>query len=129
MQKPKQDELSLLLRCCNVICEQRKLPTLYKHAKQGGKVIKAASAEPLTQPSAISRRENDHSDHFHFSIGWQLEEPTERQMDFEGVSPTLLEEVRNIRVKIESVKVKIGNTISSVTLRRSKPDDSRSILG
>jgi len=129
MQKSKQDELSLLLRCCNIVCEQRKLPTLYKHAKQGVKVIKAASAEPLTQPSAMSHRENDHSDYFHFSIGWQLEEPNERQMDFEGVSPTVLEEVKNIRVKIESVKVKIGNTISSVTLRRSQSDDSRSILG
>jgi len=89
---------------------------LYEHGSKG---IKAASAEPLKQLSTLSGPKDDLSDCFHFSIGWQLEEPNDRQLSFKGIDCASLEAVKNIRVKIDSVKVKIGNTINSVPLQRS----------
>lgn len=100
------------------MCEQQKLPTLYKQTKQGYGAINAASAEPLS--STFGGRKDVSPDRFHFSIGWQLEEPSDRQMKLTGLDDAkVLEEVKGIRVKVDSVKVKIGNTITSVSLRRS----------
>jgi len=97
---------------------------LYKHGSKG---VKAASVEPLKRLSPLSGQKDDLPNCFHFSIGWQLEAPNDRQLGFEGIDYASLKAVKNIRVQIDSVKVKIGNTITSVMLQRSILHD-RSIL-
>jgi len=74
------------------------------------------------------QKSDDHSDFFHFSIGWMLGEPEESQKDFGIMDKKLLDEISSISVSFNSVKVKIGNTISSISLRKDGKR-KRGVLG
>lgn len=116
--RPENNELNTLLRYCNDVCERFKLPTLYKQSKRDSVRGKVVSVEPQRR-SVTDAALDDVTANFHFSIGWQLEAPGQERVDLLGISEKVLEEVRDIKVKFDSVKVKIGNTITSVPLLRS----------
>jgi len=114
-RKPGGDELNDILRCCNSHCRQFGLATLYAPVETDRRV-KAASAAPIRhRETTQTKNPDDYSDFFHFSIGWMLREPEASQKDFGTVDKKLLEEISSIKVRFESVKVKIGNTISSIS--------------
>jgi hypothetical protein len=128
IRKPGGDELNKILHCCNSSCRQFDLATLYTpvEAERAGKT---ASAAPIRrQKSTHIREQDDYSDFFHFSIGWMLEDPEESQKDFGIIDKQLLSEISSIKVRFDSVKVKIGNTISSVSLHKDAKR-KRGILG
>ena len=116
--KPGGNELNNILRCCNSHCKQYKLATLYGPIETE-RIEKTASAAPIRGRKTIqTMKRDDYSDFFHFSIGWMLEEPGESQKDFGIIDRELLDEVSSIKVRFDSVKVKIGNTISSISLQK-----------
>ena len=128
IRKPSGDELNKILHCCNSHCRQFELPTLYAPI-EAARTIKTASAAPIRRrESTQTQRQDDHSDFFHFSIGWMLEEPEASQKDFSTTKKKLLDEISSIEVCFDSVKVKIGNTISSISLHKDAKR-KRGILG
>jgi len=128
IRKPSGDELNKILQCCNSHCRELDLPTLYAPV-ESARTGKTASAAPIRrrEPTQI-QEQDDHSDFFHFSIGWMLEEPEESQKDFSATDKRLLDEISSIKVCFDSVKVKIGNTISSISLHKDAKR-KRGILG
>jgi len=128
IRKPSGDELNKVLRCCNSHCRHFDLPTLYAPVETA-RTGKTASAAPIRRgESALIQKQDDYSDFFHFSIGWMLEEPEELQKDFCTIDKKLLDEISSIKVCFDSVKVKIGNTISSISLHKDTKR-KRGILG
>lgn len=124
VERPAGDELNLLLKCCNRTCEQAGLPTLYQsfHEK-GGPGRSSAAAAPLRQGKANPTEALDeYSDMFHFSLGWSLEEPVNKTLDLNDLEGGTADDLKSIRVRFDSVKVKIGNTITSVPLRGTLQD-------
>jgi len=118
IRKPSGDELNKILHCCNSHCRQFELPTLYA-ASEASRSGKTASAAPIRRRESTQiQKPDDLSDFFHFSIGWMLEEPEESQKDFGTIDKKLLDEISSIKVCFDSVKVKIGNTISSISLHK-----------
>lgn len=120
--QPQYDELNRLLECCNSVCAEFELPTLY--TSQRSSTTKKASAQPLRPISAGITHTDEADDHFHFSIGWQLCAPSNSKTTFHGIDPDCLESVKNLRAEFSAVKVKIGNTISSLSLQRDDHDSS-----
>lgn len=128
IERPAQDELNLLLKCCNHVCKQSGLPTLYMASSERDRSGReGAAATPMRQRKIDSPglSPDDYSDMFHFSLGWSLEKPSKEMIDFGGVEEKVSEDLRDIRAQFDSVKVKIGNTITSVPLGRTQnPDKS-----
>lgn len=71
----------------------------------------------------------DFGDHFHFSIAWCLKEPEEGAgMGLEAIQ-RLMQDVEDMNVKLDSVKVKIGNVVTSLELDGGQRWSKRGILG
>jgi len=71
----------------------------------------------------------DRSNVFHFSIAWTLEAPDEDLIQVTNeLARGQMEEARKIKVKVEDIKVKIGNVITSLHLL-SKVGESKGLFG
>ncbi|KAF2435767.1 hypothetical protein EJ08DRAFT_625344 [Tothia fuscella] len=115
--RPKQNELNRLLDACNRSAKQLQQPTLYlpeniEDSAGQAKVTKKAQAEATLKDEAnINSNIPDCSDSFHVSLAWSLSQPSEyvvsdlRKLTFEQLSAFF-----------DGVKVKIGNTVSTVTV-------------
>lgn len=92
--KPENDSLNGLLRLSNRILARFDQPPLY--ASNG------------------TTHNQDFSDCFHISLAWALKEPNEEEKD--RVATTDLTPLQDLRVRFDSVKVKIGNNVASIPL-------------
>lgn len=82
----------------------------------------------ITAPSSVNHsglsNDIDMSSNFHVSIGWTLGDPTQglnERLDTTGI------DFQNLKVDVNTVKVKIGNGITAVSLA-TKIDSSNKIL-
>lgn len=129
MERPHGNELNRLLDACNTVAERFALLPLYRSGS-GGEPCKP----DILKRGDISRgRASDHSECFHISIAWSLNPPEAGMMDMtlhsEAVTARMEKEVRKIEVGFDAVKVKIGNTVSSVDLSARARERAKGILG
>ncbi|KAJ5953590.1 hypothetical protein N7454_000486 [Penicillium verhagenii] len=92
--KPENDNLNRLLHLCNRALARFDQPPLY-----------ASRGTPESK---------DFSECFHISLAWALKEPSQEDKDL--VAATDLKSLQSLRVWFDSVKIKIGNNVSSILL-------------
>jgi len=121
VRKPADNSLNLLLGECNGIASSCSQPQLYQSL--------AESASKSGNPDRASQGKiMDASDFFHFSIAWSLSAPP-KQDGVESVEHQQLPDcVQSLRAGCEGVKVKIGNTVTSIMFGNSQ-NTSNSLLG
>lgn len=99
--RPPGDELNRLLHECNAVASEFGLSRLYS----GGE-----------------NKDGDMSERFHFSIGWTLKAPLASGTGLgQKTGPAHADHdkrqaVEDISVRVETVKVKIGNAVTAVEL-------------
>jgi len=75
----------------------------------------------------------DCSEQFHISIAWSLNPPEAGTMDLimrnEAVTTSMEEDLRNMKIEFQAVKIKMGNTINSVELSKRVGGGTKGILG
>lgn len=135
-----ENELTTLLNWCNGICRKFGLDQLYAAitAPEKGKSMKADEGKKVAKQFRERAHKNRSletpskrdpiEDQFHSSIAWCLEPPNEPagalvNRDIE----VAMSGVRSIDVKMDSVKVKMGNVITSLDLGKRR-EDMKSIL-
>lgn len=143
-EQPDRDELNELLRYCNHVCKDFGLSQLYADpsvAVDDGS-IEMPYMETSKKARRVSRRKSkereslkeelswiaDFSDHFHFSIAWSLKEQ-EGIHAIESGMKDLLDQLRAVEVMVDSVKVKIGNVVTSLPFDDGRHRDKRRYLG
>ena len=108
--RPAASRLNELLRSCNEVAISRGLPALYMNPDlaHGGEKNLGSNSEQA--------KSDNSTDRFHFSIAWTLDDPLPhgQLMAPVAVSSQALEVVESIEVNVQTVKVKIGNCISSL---------------
>lgn len=134
-QQPDRDELNELLGFCNSLCKDFGLSQLYRDdvssapddgsmmKKPRWKLARARRKSLETQKEREGLRKElswneNFDDHFHFSIAWCLKEPQEEPGFEERAIENLMQDVANIVINFDSVKVKIGNVVTSLELDR-----------
>lgn len=121
--RPAHNELNQLLEACNKACSAYGHPQLYATQRQSAKRRRISHDASVT--------ESDHSDAFHFSIAWNLDGST---LDFEQLKSSdkvismMEQDIKPIHVHFDSIKLKIGNVVTSIPLGK-QPGQSSSILG
>lgn len=140
LHRAPQDGLNELLRTSNTVVQKFGQPTLYTDSQssraahpmdpQGHKKPQKGSKKPGSASSKnyLSHMELakylDASASFHVSIGWTLTTPSEslsEKLDHAS------QDFQAMKININSVKVKIGNSITSIPLA-SKVDTSHTII-
>lgn len=130
VQRLENDELNRLLGASNAACIAMEQPTLYAKSKL---VVLEEHKSKKRRRSSLSRTESeaeievsDRSDFFHVSLAWSLE-TQELDCGRETVMPGELE---SLAAKFDCVKVKIGNTVTSLPLISTKLGQSgKGLLG
>ncbi len=123
LSRPAQNELNALLRISNQIAQSfGQLPLYAEPQPIMGSPISKRSKPP--SPSTQNPASEDMSSNFHISIAWTLHPP----------SQSMLEQIQHLnhdfpalQIPIQTIKAKIGNTVSSIPLA-SKTDSSNKIL-
>ena len=139
LHRAPQDGLNELLRISNTIAQKFGQPTLYadsqssraahpiypqdhKKPRRGSKNPGPASMDSV--PHMELANHVDASASFHVSIGWSLTTPSESLlMKLDHAS----HDFQTMRISVNSVKVKIGNSITSIPLA-SKIATSHTII-
>jgi len=134
LDRPPSNGLNALLHICNQAALAFDQPQLYRPANadlQHTKIAKAGFASQAGNRTSLKMKDPtasdiaDSSNSFHVSIAWTLKEPQHK------VSPQILptwRSVQNIEVPVKCVKIKIGNTITSIPLE-TKRSDLRNMFG
>jgi hypothetical protein len=136
LQKPEGDDLNRLLTVCNEAVEDYSQPPLYGSPRSASQQSSKANARPKGL-----RQENmgplpgegdilDFSSAFHVSIGWALEQPSSYVTDTtkSATEDTILESLKKISAKVDTLKVKVGNIVKSITLA-TKAVEGKGIFG
>jgi hypothetical protein len=112
--KPNGDELNRLLQASNDVCHATKQPELYVPVKDDFETSKLQSKKQKVASSASSALP-DCSDSFHVSLAWSLDAA------LTGGDGTLApEELQTLSANFDCVKVKIGNSITSLPLKAGR---------
>lgn len=136
LEKAPQNDLNKLLHLSNRTVVGFGQPSLYVDSSVCGQNLKSQTlfvsrrktAKRDPSSSSISRtgasNDVDMSSNFHISIGWTLAAPTQdmRQL-LDGTGITF----EAIKVEVDTVKVKIGNGITAISLG-SKIDESNKMI-
>ena len=136
LERAPQNGLNKLLHLSNRTVVGFGQPSLYTDSSVNGQtwrsqaviVSRSKRAKGGPSSSSISRSgassDVDMSSSFHISIGWTLDAPTQdmrQKLNTTGVN------FEAIKIEVNTVKVKIGNGITAVSLA-SKIDDSNKII-
>ena len=140
LDRAPKDGLNELLRMSNTVVQRFGQPTLYtdsqssrathpmytqvhkNHRKDSTKSGSASSKDSL--PHTELANYVDASTSFHVSIGWTLTPPSDSSSkNFKHAS----HDFQAMKISVDSVKVKIGNSITSIPLV-SKIDTSHTII-
>lgn len=108
--KPKNNGLNRLLELCNRALAQFNQPPLYATSSRESRPSRAKVAHDHDHHSQCG----DYSDGFHISLAWSLNEPGVRDEDL--VKGMDLRAVKDLSVRFDSVKAKIGNHVESIFL-------------
>ena len=72
---------------------------------------------------------HDRSNAFHFSVAWSLEPPDKDLIQTTtALAVSQMKGVHTIKVKVEDIKAKIGNNVTSIHLQ-SKIGESKGLFG
>lgn len=142
--KPNNDGLGMLLRMTNQAMETFGQPPLYSASQpQIRHPIRSKGTARVTS-SARGRRAHDvhgsraHSRpvqevddedvslHFHISIGWTLDPPCADLI--ERTKSIYLGDILALQIPVNAVKVKIGNTVTLVSLP-TKVEEGKGLIG
>jgi U6 snRNA phosphodiesterase len=124
LQKPEGDELNRLLTVCNETVEDYSQPLLYASPRPASEQSSKANAPPKRlgqKKMSSSPREGDildFSSAFHVSIGWTLEQPSSYVTDITKATTkdTIFESLKTVSIKVDTLKVKVGNIVTSIPL-------------
>ena len=128
LDKTPQQNLTELLRISNSIVESFGQLPLYaapsrplssKRRKGPENPLKATTKSPAPSGETI-----DASSSFHISIGWTLKAPSQSMIE---MLHNTNHETEALKVDVRTVKVKIGNNITTVPLA-SKVETSNNII-
>jgi len=129
---PAQNELNKLLGACNRAARAVGQPVLYEVDNQGSitdgdSLGNKNKKQKITQRNVIAEYLEipNCSDSFHVSLAWSLSHPAAKATDVKRAH----EEVKDLRTVFDIVKVKVGNTISSIPLSNKTVESRRGILG
>lgn len=130
VQKPENDELNRLLGASNAACFAMEQPPLYaksevvsvdQHERKKRRRSGSASVEPDPEINVP-----ECSDFFHVSLAWSLEM---QELDC-GRESVAAGELKGLAARFDCVKVKIGNTVTSLPLASTKLGQSgKGLLG
>ena len=132
LERPEHDELNQLLRACNSVARAFGRGELYT-----GRAIGDIRAGPLApgedvmdsvdirtpiSPNEPRGNEALQNDPFHISIAWSLSEPQRQGIDVPLFANNmdkiqLQKDLQKLRVPIDAVKAKVGNTITGISLQ------------
>jgi hypothetical protein len=123
LKRPENDGLNLLLAVTNSVVRHLGLETLY--TGQDAEEDEVLEKECVDRLPAGKRRLKgkkqrrqgakvpaDCTGKFHFSLAWQLEEPSKASIE----SADALESVKRLNISCDLVKIKIGNTVYDIPL-------------
>jgi hypothetical protein len=132
IQKPSTDGLNKLLHVSNTIVQEYGQPPLYIKSINASKAATTKNNRgPRAKPdrrNSLSKKSSmfnwgemkDASDAFHVSIAWTLEAPSQKLVELTNSRMSdEFEEFRQTQVKIEEIKSKVGNVVSSMPLQKS----------
>ncbi|CZT46938.1 uncharacterized protein RSE6_07452 [Rhynchosporium secalis] len=120
--KPESDGLNKILHVCNSVVKQYGQPPLYPRQP-------TEPAFHVEKKQNVRKSENSHSalgwtdmqdatDAFHISLAWTLRNPHEGLLELtENIAKEHLNELRKIEVRVEKIKCKVGDFVTSVPLR------------
>ncbi|GKZ25628.1 poly(U)-specific 3'-to-5' RNA exonuclease [Aspergillus brasiliensis] len=116
-EKPEEDNLNRLLWLSNRALARFEQPPLYESTQDVAAVRKSKGGG--TTVSRVSRESGqtgaDYSHCFHISLAWSLTDLSSAERErIRGVD---LRKVRELSVRFDCVKVKIGNQVSSIPLQ------------
>ena len=123
LKRPENNGLNLLLAATNSVVRHSGLEMLYtdQDAEEDG-VLENECVDrlPAGKRRLKDRKQRiqgatitaDCSGNFHFSLAWQLEEPSKASIESAGA----LESVKRLSISCDLVKIKIGNTIHDIPL-------------
>ena len=97
LREPPRDELKRCLRTCNLEVERYGQAPLYPTSK-GAPLVDSASP-------------------FHISIGWSLSKLSSESFRIDRLSA---DQGEGLRVLVDSIKLKVGNEISTFSLKPKK---------
>ena len=134
VRKPADDELNKLLHTSNAVTASFGQPPLYTgvnqnpaedapvEKRQRGKKAQVKKRDPwhanhaerdISVPEVESLK-SDLTPHFHISIGWSLNEPLGSMK--EKLESLVNDRLREMTVHVDTVKVKVGNTVTTISL-------------
>lgn len=122
-KQEKNRELTQLLRRCNGVAQSFGQPALYAFASGRGDDNKKEGSERLgTDNSSGSKVTTmDVGDAFHISVAWSFEPLSPELIDvtrqvFEAGNEPYRDRVRDMRVRVDGIKAKIGNVVTHIAL-------------
>lgn len=144
VRRPANDDLNRLLLAANQAAKKFGYPELYSGSKnrdqQGEGVdmtgdwayasVKSRKKEEASTKGLVSGID-DRSNAFHVSLAWSLEPPPGELRDLiavDEVSEPMLQEIAQMSVKLEVVKIKVGNAIHSIDIAPKRKEE-KGILG
>ncbi|KAI5296771.1 hypothetical protein KEM56_005349 [Ascosphaera pollenicola] len=104
IEKPPNDELNRLLRLSNTAAQSFGKPLLYENE---------ATAKSAKQTSTV-----DHTNHFHISIAWTLQEPSAKGK--ERLSAIDLRRIKEMAIYFDCMKARIGNNVVTLPFSTRK---------
>jgi hypothetical protein len=135
VQAPGTDGLNKLLHVTNRVVQEHGQPPLYikaageKSTYEPLESVRSSSTPIRGEPSADWDGMQDVSDAFHISIAWTLEPPSNNMLDAtKSVALNQFDSVRRVLIRVEEIKAKVGNTITSVRLQKNV-SEGRSLFG
>lgn len=118
--KPKGDELNRLLHASNKVCRAIQQPELYVPMKNDSELpSKKQKIEAVQLPFGVSPTSSvplDCSDSFHVSLAWSLQTQS-LSSGFQQCAP---KELQKLSANFDCIKVKIGNSITSLPFKERK---------
>ncbi|KAI9737658.1 MAG: poly(U)-specific 3'-to-5' RNA exonuclease [Claussenomyces sp. TS43310] len=131
LAKPENDGLNRLLNACNAAAQEFRQPPLYagSAAKTLPRKASVHSSKKLRN-EVMAEHATDQSDSFHISIAWCLTAPSAE--DIKAVENTFdntshLQSIRHLSFLVDEIKAKIGNIVTSISLRPDIPEEKRSL--
>jgi hypothetical protein len=128
--KPPNNELNRLLDACNKTASGSQQPTLYLEEAliENTRPKKKQSQQMQLEQKLdafVNREIPDCSDSFHVSLAWSLKKPSDNAIN----QAVIVDELKQLAVTFDSVKVKIGNILTSVPLLSKVAKSRGSVLG
>lgn len=140
--RPPGDQLNKLVHMCNDTAARFDLPQLYVGPSPASRSedhdddehgFESLEIGMSTGTSKAASDDADHTDRFHFSLGWSLKAPSSAPSNAK-VSPVqlqdpVMEQLCQIKPTFSVLKVKIGNEITSLPFDQRSTVTSKGLFG